>query len=214
MNNMSNEVDYRLAKMLFADMCGKGVIKEKKNQEAVRQAMIERYAPPLGFLEQDISPVMSNTDFMELTASKLICGKCGHSYGRRPWHSTTYNDIVYDCRSRDIRKGFCGNSHIYEETLPDIAISIAAALIKQRHIAEQFIVKTYSAFDSKSLTEVHKYLGLIISEGSVNLSDGRDELHFIISDLVVNDRTLEIRLIDGTSEECELPEYTPRRKKK
>jgi len=214
LNNMSNEVDYRLAKMLFADMCSKGVIQKTKDRETVHQKMLEQYTPPFGFLEQNMSPAMSDPDFTELIASKLICGKCGHGYGRRPWHSTTYNDMVYDCRSRDIRKGFCGNSHIYEETLPDIAISIAAALIKQRHIAEQFIVKTYSAFDPKSLTEVHKYLGLIISEGSVDLSDGRDELNFIISDLVVNDRTLEIRLIDGTSEECELPEYTPRRKKK
>ena len=214
MVNMSNEVDYRLAKILFADMCSKGVIPREKDQETVRRTMLERYVPPFGFLDQDEPLPLSDNGFTELIASKLICGKCGRSYGRRPWHSTTYNDMVYECRSKDVKKGFCGNSHIYEEALPSIAKSIAELLIKRRHIAEQFIVKTHNSYDPKLLTEVHKYLGLVISEGRINLSTERDGLNYIISEMVVNGSIIEIRLTDGTSEECEISKYTPRRKKR
>lgn len=212
MNRMSNEVDYRLAKMLFADMCSKGVIPEKKKKETMRRALLDLYAPPYGFLEQDDTQPLSDDEFSEMIGSKLTCGKCGRSYGTRPWHSTTYNDRVFDCLSRNVKKGFCGNSHIYAEVLPDIAKSIAGLLIKHRHIVEQFILKTYRAYDPEMLTEVHRYLGLIISEGTAETESARDGLLYIISGMVVNEHDLEIRLIDGTSVECKIPNYTPRRK--
>ncbi len=214
MVKMSNEVDYRLTKILFADMCRKGVIQKKKDQENVRFTMLDRYLPPFGFLDLDEPLQLSDSGFTELMASKLICGKCGRGFGRRPWHSTTYNDMVYECRSKYVKKGFCGNSHIYEETLLDIAKSVAELLIKRRHIVEQFILKTYDSYDPKLLTEVHKYLGHLISEGHIDLPAERDELNYIISEMVVNDGIIEIHLTDGTSEECELPKYTPRRKKR
>ena len=35
-----------------------------------------------------------------LFSSKLICGKCGSIYGPKPWHSTSYNNLVWQCRRR------------------------------------------------------------------------------------------------------------------
>lgn len=46
MNNMSSEVDYRLAKILFADMCEKKVIRTKKEKGIVQATLLERYDPP------------------------------------------------------------------------------------------------------------------------------------------------------------------------
>jgi len=213
LNSMRNEVDYRLAKILFADMCSKGVIRRKKDKDSVRRTMLDQYAPPFAFLEKDESEQSGEDELIELMGSKLRCGKCNRGYGVRPWHSTSYNDRVYECRSKNIRKGFCGNSHIYEEFLPEVVKSIIRLLIKNRHIAEQFIVKTHRAYSPELLTEVHRYLGFIISSESVDFAKAEDELNYIISELVVNDRLMEVRLIDGTSFDYEVPDYTPRRMK-
>ena len=143
MNSMSNEVDYRLARILFSDMCGKKVFRTKKEKGIVQKALLERYDPPLAFLEADTQSALSADDFTRLMGSKLVCGRCGRNFGVRPWHSTTYNDRVYECRSKSIRKGFCGNSHIYEEFLPEVIKSVTVQMIKKRHSVERFIMNTH-----------------------------------------------------------------------
>ena len=50
MNNMSGEVDYRLTKILLADLRLRGM---NLNESEVNRALIERFNPPLGFLEED-----------------------------------------------------------------------------------------------------------------------------------------------------------------
>ena len=42
-----------------------------------------------------------------LFSSKLICGKCGSIYGPKPWHSTSYNNLVWQCRRRHIKENKC-----------------------------------------------------------------------------------------------------------
>ena len=112
MNSMENEVDYRLARILFANMCEEEIFRSNKEKKAVRQTMLDRYNPIYTFLEQD-NPIAFETDeFVRLIGSKLVCGRCGRHFGIRPWHSTTYNNRVYECLSRSVKKGFCGNSHI------------------------------------------------------------------------------------------------------
>lgn len=177
MNNLSNEVDYRLARILFANMCQKRVFRSNKEKMAVSQAMLDRYNPLYTFLEQDKPIAFETNEFVQLIGSKLVCGRCGRRYGIRPWHSTTYNDRVYECLSKNVKKGFCGNSHIYKEVLPDIIQSIAGLLIKERHSAELFIMNTHQVYDSEKMAEVHRYLGLVLSEGISELAAERDGLN-------------------------------------
>ena len=214
MSSMSNEVDYRLARIIFADMCEKRVIRTKKETGIVQVALLERYDPPFAFLESDTHSALSEDDFTRLMGTKLVCGRCGRNYGVRPWHSTTYNDRVYECRSKSVKKGFCGNSHIYEEFLPEIIKSVARQMIKKRHSVEQFIMNTHQIYDNDKLAEVHRYLGLVLSDGLSDLTAARDGLHYIISGIVVLDGVLEVRLVDETSVTCEIPEYKPRRNRK
>lgn len=207
---MRKEVDYRLAKILCADMCTKNLIHSEEEKNTINCAMLEQFAPPFASLVQEIPVQLSKDDFSKTLGSKLRCGKCGRPYGIRPWHSTTTHDLVYDCLSRIARHGFCGNSHIYLEFMPVIAGSMIQLLIKNRHIAEQFIVKTHRAFSQDLMTEVHRYLGFIISGGNIEFTPEWENLHYIISELVVNGDIINIRLMDGTTEEFILPKYTPK----
>lgn len=212
LNSMSNEVDYRLARILFANMCQKKIFRSGKDRQTVRRAMLERYKPLYTFLEQDNPIALETEEFIRLIGSKMVCGRCGRHYGVRPWHSTTYNDRVYECLSKNVKKGFCGNSHIYEETMPQIIQSIAELLIKERHSAELFIMNTHQVYNEDKMTEVHRYLGLILSEGLEDLSAERDGLNYIISEIVVENGVMDVKLIDETSVSYELPEYRPRSK--
>ena len=210
MSDMRKEVDYRLAKILCADMCAKGLIQSEKEKDEVNHSMLEQFAPPFASLEQEIPIQLSKDDFSKMLGTKLRCEKCGRAYGIRPWHSTTTHDLVYDCLSRTIRHGFCGNSHIYLEFMPVIAGSMVRLLIKNRHIAEQFIVKMHRAFSQELLTEVQKYLGFIISGGNIEFTPEWENLHYVISELVVNGDVINIQLTDGSAEEFILPKFTPK----
>ncbi len=214
MNSMSNEVDYRLARILFANMCQKKILRSSKDKQAVRQAMLERYRPLYTFLEQDNPIVLETTEFVRLIGSKMVCGRCGRHYGVRPWHSTTYNDRVYECLSKNVKKGFCGNSHIYEEVMPEIIQSIAGQLIRERHSVELFIMNTHQVYDRDKMAEVHRYLGFVLSEGLSDLSAEWDGLNYIISEIIIREGMMDVRLIDETSILYELPEYRPRSKTK
>ena len=169
---------------------------------------------PFAFLETDTHSALSADDFTRLIGAKLVCGKCGRKYGVRPWYSSTYNDRVYECRSKNIKNGFCGNSHIYEEFLPEVIKSVTGQMIKKRHSVEQFIMNTHQIYDDDKLVEVHRYFGVVLSDGLSDLTAARDGLHYIISEIVILDGVLETRLIDGTSVTYEIPEYKPRRNRK
>ena len=91
-----------------------------------------------------------------------------------------------------------------------IAGSMVRLLIKNRHIAEQFIVKMHRAFSQELLTEVQKYLGFIISGGNIEFTPEWENLHYVISELVVNGDVINIQLTDGSAEEFVLPKFTPK----
>lgn len=209
MQNMSNEVDYRLAKILYADMCRQNVIHGKRERQLVKKEMLSRYNPPLVFLECDDKPNQDTQDLLKLIESKVVCGRCGRKYGVRPWHSTTYNYRVLDCLSRNVKKGFCGNSHIYEDFLPEIAKSITELLIKKRHSAELFLLKTHGIYDDMKLTEAHRYLGQFLSAGLSDITFVGDNLNYIIEALVITDDVVEVKLVDGASVMYDLPLYRP-----
>ena len=55
--------------------------------------------------------------YVDLLSNKIKCGKCGRMFSRYTWHSTSYNDKVWQCRSKMKRNGYCKNIHIYDDIL-------------------------------------------------------------------------------------------------
>lgn len=56
-------------------------------------------------------------------ANKIICGDCGGQYGRKTWHSTTYQDAVWECNSKKAGRTKCKCRHIYAEELDNAIVS-------------------------------------------------------------------------------------------
>lgn len=71
-----------------------------------------------------------------LFSSKLICGKCGSIYGPKPWHSTSYNNLVWQCRRRHVKENKCLAFNIYDKLLHFSVHEIAMNIICKRNIKE------------------------------------------------------------------------------
>ncbi|MCC8111145.1 MAG: hypothetical protein LIO74_05865 [Ruminococcus sp.] len=52
---------------------------------------------------------------LHLLTSKVICGGCGEMYHPRPWYSTSYNNLKWQCKN-SYRKGVkCRVPKIYDK---------------------------------------------------------------------------------------------------
>lgn len=50
-------------------------------------------------------------------SSKLECWVCGSMYTPRPWHSTSYNNLVWQCRNRTKKGPKCPTLNVYDRLL-------------------------------------------------------------------------------------------------
>ena len=48
-------------------------------------------------------------------SSKLECGVCGSLYTPRPWHSTSYNNLVWQCRNKTKKGQKCPTLNVYDK---------------------------------------------------------------------------------------------------
>lgn len=99
---------------------------------------------PRYYIENDHEPIITKEIFDEvqlrfkqprqkhsslLFSNKLFCADCGSPFGPIPIHSTTYNDIVWKCSNRHLRKSNCSTPYIYEELLKPIFHEIILTIL-------------------------------------------------------------------------------------
>lgn len=66
-------------------------------------------------------------------SSKIICAKCGATFGPRPWHSTSDNNSLWQCCNR-YSAVKCKTTNIYDKllfyVLHDVAKDIRTAIVE------------------------------------------------------------------------------------
>lgn len=211
LNNMSGEVDYRLTKILLADL---RLRETRLNESEVNRALIERFNPPLGFLEEDTPFDQTVEEFSDLITKRMVCGKCGRFFSSRLWHSTSYHNRVYECLSRSKKGQFCGNWHIYEKNFPLEIGAIIWEMMRKRHTVELFVMKSYSLFDEETLGSLYTNLESILNEGLKGFTPEWNGMNYIVSKMVITDTIIETTLSDGTSYKHELIHHRPKEKRK
>lgn len=93
----------------------------KINEGEAPQYYVENGHPPIvsRSVWQEVQAIWTDADRRNCTFSPfsnlIICGDCGGRYGRKTWHSTTYNDTVWECNSRKSGHTKCRCHHIYAE---------------------------------------------------------------------------------------------------
>lgn len=69
-------------------------------------------------------------------SSKIECGVCGSMYTPRPWHSTSYNNLVWQCRNRTKKGPKCPTHNIYDRLLHYIIHDVARAAAFKRGVPQ------------------------------------------------------------------------------
>ena len=128
----------------------------------------------------------------------IICGDCGSRYGRKTWHSTTYNDTVWECNSRKSGRTKCRCRHIYAEEL------YAAVQRAMRHL-----MKVHADILDMCSNLLEHTLGGItpdIRSALDDIANGEPDIHIdglmiriLIRKMVVTSKqTLVIHFLDGS----------------
>ena len=143
--------------------------------------------------------------------SKIFCTKCGAAFGPRPWHSTSYNNIVWQCRNRysDVK---CKTVNIYDNLLFYVLHDVARKKIVAKDIRTAIVEFAVDEVSPKKLKAIEQYLTDFETMSPLEMLSDADDLSFVIQRIMVKpDRQLEVKWLDGSMDRYEIPKYTPRR---
>ena len=140
-------------------------------------------------------------------AGRVICGSCGHAYGRKVWNSTDdrLRRIVWRCNGKYVVKGEkgCESRHIDEGVLYQAFVDVFNAMIENK---AYFIGKWQEGLKSDNLLKRYKSKQFIESVLSRQKIDEFDiDLYFALVEkiTVVGRKQVIISLLDGTEIECD-----------
>ncbi len=147
---------------------------------------------------------------VSVLSSKVICGVCGATYGPRPWHSTSYNNSVWQCRNR-VRKGpKCPAPNIYDRLLHYIIHDMARSSAIKRKVLKSVEKAVLQVISADRARELRKWSRRFAKADLWELPSDEDDLAVAIHSItVMKDGTAKLRWIDGDELEYRLPKYSP-----
>lgn len=149
-----------------------------------------------------------------LFSSKIICGECGSTYGPRPWHSTSYNNLVWQCRRRLIKGTKCRAFNIYDQLLHYAVHDIAMDEVCRRNIAQHVAEAVLPLLPKERRRLILKWLRNLRSRDIWSLQSDEDDIALIIDHMIVMENgAAEIHLIDGSRRKYTFPEFYPAKHK-
>ncbi len=141
-------------------------------------------------------------------SSRIICGSCGSTFGRKTWNSTKQNlkRRVWQCNRKYEVKGEvrCTNKHVDNEVLFNSFISIFNALVENK---KHFIAKWKEELKSDNLLRRYRAGEFIkIIEGATTTDEFDTDLYFKMTEkmTVFDGEKIVVSLLDGTEIECEI----------
>ena len=143
-------------------------------------------------------------------SSKIICAKCGATFGPRPWHSTSYNNSVWQCRNR-YSAVKCKTTNIYDKLLFYVLHDVARKKIVAKDIRTAIVEFAADAVSADRLAAIERYIENFESMSAWKMLSDADDLSFVIDRVLVKpDRGIEVLWLDGSVDGYEIPRYTPK----
>ena len=144
-------------------------------------------------------------------AGKLYCSDCDALFTPIPFHSNTYNDVVWKCANRHHHNFKCATPHLYEELLKPIFHEIILAVLKEN----PGIVKTCASALNTVRTGSNKMTqNTILSAVTGYDISYENEVRIwrtIIQKVFVHpEHMLEFHIIDGSVIKHQMTKITPR----
>ena len=140
-------------------------------------------------------------------SSKIICEKCGAIYGPRPWHSTIYNHVVWQCRNRYRNNNIkCRNTNVYEVVLHYAYRAAWRHLLEQRREVHDTCMDIFRELRLEKLGKINDFLQRFMTMHLVDIAKDEDDLSLIIKEILVKkDKTMTFQFIDGSEYVFDLP---------
>lgn len=162
--------------------------------------------------------LQKRTDFtgrysgVTLLTSKIFCGVCGETYHPRPWHSTSYNNLVWQCANR-VKKGIkCVSPNIYDKLLHYIIHDAARQTALKRRIFQVVKEVVLSSVASEKAEPMEKWFDDFQNCSAWELQSDEDDLALAIQKItVMPNNTLKIKWLDGKQLTYRLPKYSPKK---
>ncbi len=142
--------------------------------------------------------------------SKIVCAKCGATFGLRPWHSTSYNNSVWQRRNR-YSAVKCKTTNIYDKLLFYVLHDFARKKIVAKDIRTVIVEFAADVVSADRLAAIEQYIENFETMSAWEMLSDADDLSFVIDRVLVKlHRSLEVLWLDGSVDEYEIPKYTPK----
>ena len=143
--------------------------------------------------------------------SKIICGKCGGFYGARPWHSTSYNNSVWQCRNRYNKSVNCKTVNIYDKYLHFIVHTLAVQRIKKMSDIKKIFMQCVSeVVGDERAAKIRNAMYRWLRSDIWQMWSDEDDLVMIIDHIVTHeDGKLELYWLDGSVDEFQMERFSP-----
>jgi recombinase len=135
-------------------------------------------------------------------STKVMCGKCGAYFSARPWHSTSYNNLVWQCRKRYAKEKECKNTNVYDYLLVYLLHNTARKQLVDRDIIDTFKLIIAKAIPEKS-NQIAAFIKMFLTADIWTTASDLADLALIIKAIVINeDRSMDILWLGGQRAHC------------
>ena len=146
----------------------------------------------------------------KLLSSKVVCGECGSTYGPRPWHSTSYNHLVWQCRRRIVKYNKCPAYNVYDKLLHFAIHDMAMEELCRRNISKTVGKALLPIVADDKKKNLQKWLQNFKLRDIWLLQSDEDDLALVIEHILVYaDGRAEMHWLDGEVQEYKLPQFRP-----
>ena len=144
-------------------------------------------------------------------SSKIICGKCGAVFGPRPWHSTSYNNSVWQCRNR-YKILRCKTHNIYDKLLHYILHDAARRRLLLCQVSNVVLEVLHKIVPSDKEMVIQRAVGNFQERTAWQLLADEDDLALAIKQILVSSTgCLNFIFLDDSKIKYRLPKYSPKR---
>lgn len=215
LSNEKYKGDALLQKQFTVDYLRK---KMKKNEGELPQYYVEEDHEPIispwlfDYVQERLNArfEIGNTRYSGVTlfSSKLLCGKCNSTYGPRPWHSTSYNNLVWQCHRRNVKENKCLSFNIYDKLLHFAVHDIAMNEVCHRNIEQTVANAVLPILPNDRRKKASEWLRDFRLRDIWKLQSDENDIAFIINRIVVNDDgAAEVHLLDNHVQKYTFPEF-------
>ncbi len=147
---------------------------------------------------------------VSMLSSKVVCGKCGGMFTPRPWHSNDrYRKIIWQCRNRWRKPNPCKTHNLPEKVLHYLIHDVAKRIAVKLKLTDELADVLSGIVPEEKFADVMEWPKKLKDRDVWTMLADVEDLALTISQITVRqDKTLQVRFIDGRTLKTGIPKYS------